>query len=274
LLEAGLHSDGVDYRLRVGRLRALHRGVYLVGPILPPHGAEMAALLACGAGAVLSDFSAAVICELLAPIKTAPCEVTVPPGKRSMHPKIRIHVRMLSKDEFTTQHGLRVTTVPRTLLDLAATAPLRSFERALAQALRSGATKTEELSALVARYPRRRGTARLQRALGGTGPAYTRSPAEDRLLALTRKARLREPEANVRVAGHEVDFFWRAERLVLEIDGFAFHSSAEKFESDRSRDADLAAAGARVMRATWRQLAEQPEALLVRLAQALARAEP
>jgi len=89
------------------------------------------------------------------------------------------------------------------------------------------------------------------------------------LLALIRKARLREPEVNVVVRGYEVDLLWRAERLVVEVDGFAFHSSRTAFEADRRRDAVLAAAGFRVVRVTWAQLAQEPEALLARIAQAL-----
>lgn len=76
---------------------------------------------------------------------------------------------------------------------------------------------------------------------------------------------------NVKVAGHEVDFLWRSERFIAEIDGFAFHTGAKKFEEDRRRDTELAAAGLRVIRITWRQLTEESEAVLVRLAQALAR---
>jgi very-short-patch-repair endonuclease len=66
-----------------------------------------------------------------------------------------------------------------------------------------------------------------------------------------------------------VDFLWRAERLVVEVDGFAFHSSRSRFESDRLRDAQLVATGIRVLRVTWRQIVETPEALLVRVAQSL-----
>jgi very-short-patch-repair endonuclease len=84
-----------------------------------------------------------------------------------------------------------------------------------------------------------------------------------------RKAQLREPEVNVRMEGYEVDFLWRVERLVIEIDGRAFHSSDRSFENDRRRDAVLLAAGLRVMRVTWRQIVREPEALLVRLVRAL-----
>jgi very-short-patch-repair endonuclease len=77
------------------------------------------------------------------------------------------------------------------------------------------------------------------------------------------------PERNVRIAGHEVDLLWRRERLVVEVDGFAHHSDRKAFERDRRRDADLIAAGYRVIRITWRQLVSEPEAVAVRLARAL-----
>ena len=103
----------------------------------------------------------------------------------------------------------------------------------------------------------------------GAEPAFTRSEAETRFLMLVRKAQLPAPATNVALRGYEVDFLWRAEGLVVEIDGFAFHSSSAAFECDRRRDAVLAAAGLRVLRITWRQISQEPEALLVRLAQAL-----
>jgi very-short-patch-repair endonuclease len=270
LIESGLGADAIDHRVSTHRLRALHRGVYLIGPLLPRYAPETAALLACGAGAVLSHHTAAVLWELLHESAHPIVHVSLPSGKRSTHPGLVAHApRGLPADEVTRRHGLSITTVARTLLDLAATAGSRDLEQALGRSFRNGLVSPVDLSALLARYPRRRGTGRLRRALGGDGPAFTRSPAEDRFLELIRRARLGQFNANARVAGHEVDFYWPAERFVVEVDGYAFHSSPEKFETDRRRDSDLAAAGVHVMRVTWRQLANEPEALLVKLAQAL-----
>ena len=103
-------------------------------------------------------------------------------------------------------------------------------------------------------------------------PAWTRSEAEEQLLALIRKAQLPAPETNVRVGSYEVDFYWRRQQLVVEVDGFAFHAAQRSFENDRRRDAWLAAHGVRVMRVTWRQLTDEPVAVVARLAQTLARA--
>ena len=98
----------------------------------------------------------------------------------------------------------------------------------------------------------------------------TRSEAERALLALIRRAGLPRPETNVRVLGHEVDALWRTRRLVVEVDGFGVHGTRAAFERDRRRDAALVAAGHRVIRVTWRQLAQEPELLVARLAAALA----
>jgi very-short-patch-repair endonuclease len=105
-------------------------------------------------------------------------------------------------------------------------------------------------------------------------PPLTRSEAERRFLELVRAAQLPPPEVNVRVGRHEVDFLWREPGVVVEVDGFDFHSSRAAFERDRLRDTELGALGYRVMRVTWRQIVHCPHAMLVRIAQALAVASP
>ncbi len=86
----------------------------------------------------------------------------------------------------------------------------------------------------------------------------TRSEAERKLLELLRDARLPPPETNARVLGYEVDFLWRAQKLVVEVDGYAFHGHRAAFERDRAKDQVLVAAGYRVIRVTWRQLEREP----------------
>ena len=86
-----------------------------------------------------------------------------------------------------------------------------------------------------------------------------------------RSAKLSRPELNVNVLGHEIDFLWRRERVAAEVDGYVFHASGDSFAADRRRDAELTAAGYRVLRFTWCDLHEERSATLVRLAQALAR---
>ena len=221
----------------------------------------------------MSQRSAAALWELLPDgDRSAPVDVIIPEGDYRK-PHIRVH-RMpnLRPCEVTTLERIPITTPARTLLDVAAAAPGRELERALAQALNRRVTNRAVLLELLShQHVRRAGASRLRALLESGQPAFTRSEAEEQFLALIRKAQLPAPEVNVKVGGLEVDFLWRAERFVTEIDGFTFHSSAGTFESDRRRDAVLAAAGMRVTRVTWRQMVNEPEALLVRLAQALAR---
>ena len=119
------------------------------------------------------------------------------------------------------------------------------------------------------RYPRHPGRPRLERAVAA-GPRLTRSEAERLLLELIRAARLPEPLTNVRVGRHEVDFLWPSHRLVVEVDSYAVHSLRRSFENDRRRDAELIAAGYRVIRITWRQLTAERDATVATLAVALA----
>jgi very-short-patch-repair endonuclease len=269
----GLGRGAIAHRVARGRLHRVHRGVYLVGhPVLAPLAAEVAAVLACGPGAVLSHRSAAGLWGLLA--STGPVvDVTVPgrnPGPRS---GVLVHrVARLDRGDVTRRRGIAVTAPARTLLDLAELLPSRALERALEEAEIQGLARPRDVLALLERSPGRRGAALLRTLLrDGAERAVTRSEAEDRLLALLRAAGLSPTAVNVRVASHEVDAVWHPERLVVEVDGYAYHASRAAFERDRRRDADLQAAGYRVIRVTWRQLAEEPHALVARLAQALAR---
>ena len=87
--------------------------------------------------------------------------------------------------------------------------------------------------------------------------------------ALTKKAGLPQPRTNVKIGRHERDFVWPEQRLIVEVDSWTFHGTRQAFERDRETDAELTAAGWRVMRVTWRQLTQEPEAVIARLARAL-----
>jgi very-short-patch-repair endonuclease len=264
---AGWSKKVIAGRTRSGWLRRRHRGVYLVGPLETPHTSAMAATLATGPGALLSHYPAAVLCGLRPPAP-GPMHVTLAHGAHS-RPGITVHHVTLHPADATCRHGIPVTSVARTLLDLAATTTTHELERALNEAHLQRRISTHALTEQFSRYPRHRGTAALREATR-TEPTLTRSEAERRALELIRAARLPEPAANVMVEGFEVDLLWRAQRLVVEIDGYAFHSSRRSFERDRRRDQALAARGWRVIRVTWRQLAEEAVAVAATLATALA----
>jgi hypothetical protein len=176
---------------------------------------------------------------------------------------IEIHQSELAADEVTTLHGIPVTTLPRTLLDLAAVLSRTEVLRSVNEAEFHGLTDPLSLADLVARYPGRRGVATIKAILEELefGGNVTRSELESRFLAFMQAADLPPPEVNVRllVAGRwfECDCVWRAQRLVVELDGQAAHATRVAFERDRARDRTLHAAGWRVVRITWRQLHDQ-----------------
>jgi very-short-patch-repair endonuclease/predicted transcriptional regulator of viral defense system len=270
LVVAGVGPSVVDHRLRTGRITAMHHGVYRVGPLRSTRAAEMAACLACGPLALVSHQSGGVLWRILPEkLRPDPVEVTLTGGNRR-RPGVRIHrVPTLAADEATRLDGIPVTTPERTLLDLATAVGRRTLERALAEAIALRLTSPPSMEALLDRHAGRPGSARLRTVLEGGQPALTRSEAEEVFLNLIRKAGLGRPRVNTRLGGFEVDFYWPPERLVVEIDGFPFHSSRQAFERDRRRDAEFAALGLRVVRVTWRQLDREREALLVRLTRAL-----
>ena len=246
----------------------MHRGVYLVGPLEAPLSRPMAAVLAVGDGAVLSHASAADVWEL-ATAAPDPVDVTVSStaGPRS-RPGLRVHrVRDLPPEDVTRHRGVPATSPPRTLLDLASILPARDLSRAVERAERLGLTTHADLTCYLTRRRSCRGAATLIKVLR-PATQMTRSEAERRFLDLIRQARLPEPAANTRVGGHEVDFLWPSKRLIVEIDGYAYHSSRAAFERDRLRDADLLGLGYRVLRITPRRLVEEPMAVVAAVAAA------
>ena len=178
----------------------------------------------------------------------------------------------------TSIEGIPATNALRTLLDLASLAakstrlvPPETLEAAVAEALHRHLINQAQLRDAVASHTGRPGAPLLRRLCAPSGaPARTRSAAERRFLRLIRSAALPQPEANVLLGNLEVDFLWREQRLIAEIDGFEFHGSRRSFEADRARDAGLQAAGWRVVRVTWRQITEAPTAVVANLAAALA----
>jgi very-short-patch-repair endonuclease len=246
LRRGGLSDAAISRSIKAGRLHPLHRGVYLVGHAVPPPLAlELAALLACGPTAALSHRTAGVLYRIL-PFWTGPIEITIPDRRCRPRPALRPYANQLDPTEVTTRHGLRLTSPARTLQDLATVLDPDSLERA---------TNEAEVLRLVPVKPGK--------------PGITREEAERRLLSLLHRSGLQPTKTNVRVCGHEVDALYEPARLIVEMDGYTFHRTRRAFEEDRRRDANLLAAGYRVMRVTWRQLTEEPEAFVVRLARSL-----
>jgi very-short-patch-repair endonuclease len=164
--------------------------------------------------------------------------------------------------------GLRVTSPARTVLDLAAIGH-RSLEAVFAEMLAQRVLRERELEAALTRVGKRPGVVLVRSLLGANRRGFTRSEAERRLRKLCRAGRLPEPMGNMRIAGWEVDVVWPEHRLVIEVDGYTFHGHRVAFERDRRKDQALMTAGYRVVRVTWRQLVDEPLAVLVVIATAL-----
>jgi putative AbiEi antitoxin of type IV toxin-antitoxin system/uncharacterized protein DUF559 len=266
----GLGSRAVQQRASVGRLRRLHRGVYAVGHgALGSEGRRLAAVLACGPGAVLSHRSAAAHWGLLA-TQASLIDVTAPRGRHGGQ-GIRLHrSRSLDARDTTDHEGIPITKVPRTLLDVAATVRSDRLERALAQAQRLQLYDHRAITDLIARSNGHRGIGALTKATSREDPKWTANDYEAWFLALVREAGLPEPVVNASLAAPDhpplkPDFCWPTHHLIVETDGWETHRTRAAFEQDRRRDAALAAAGWRVVRFTW----HEPRATIQRRLEAL-----
>ena len=217
----------------------------------------MAAVLAAGTGAALSHRSAAHLHGLIT--RSPPfADVTTPRATKRMAGVTRHRTRQLGEHEVTRTSGIPVTTVARTIVDLAEVADRRTVERAAGRAeILYGVTPSP--------INGRRGATRLTHA-----PDRSRSELERRFKRLCEQAGIAVGEHNAKVHGIEVDFLWRERRLVVELDGWRYHRSRAAFEDDRARDQALARAGFRVVRFTYRQVTERPEEVARTLRAALA----
>lgn len=212
---AGLSPSTITKWALSGRLHRLHRGVYAVGHAhLAIEGRWLAAVFACGEGAVLSHESAAALWGI-SPRSPSVVHVTVPSHNgRARRKGIRIHrTTTLESEDTTRRRNIPVTTHARTLRDL------------------------------------------------GYGPEPTRSDLERAFLRLCRRHRVPAPEVNSRLGPHTVDFLWREAGVVVEVDGYRYHSDRATFESDRARDRDLKRRGIEVLRFADREVANDERAV-------------
>jgi very-short-patch-repair endonuclease len=258
LLDLGLSLKGIAERVRTGRLHRIHRGVYAVSPApLRVEGYWLAAVLACGPGAVLSHRSAAELWELR-PSAATTIDVTVPSrAGRAKRRGIKVHrSSRLAPEETLVRDGIPVTTVARTVLDLADVLQTQALKRAIDEAEYRGRFDLTSLTAVVQNNPGRRGAKLL--ALAKEPAQRTRSDLEIDFLAFCRRHRLPRPIVGASVAGYEVDFVWPEARLIVETDGLAAHRTRRAFEDDRKRDRRTLRAGYNTVRLTDRALRKEP----------------
>jgi predicted transcriptional regulator of viral defense system len=267
LIDSGVSGSAIARWVAAGRLHRVHPAVYAVGhSALSLDARLLAALHYAGPDPLLSHTTAGWVWSL---IDAAPKRIHVTvPGRRRSLPAVRIH---RSQAQAAGRRGLPVTTVARTLLDLAAVLPAHQVRRALAEADYRRLLDPDELDAVLGRG--RRGSASLRRAFRSHQPrlAATLSVLEERFLALCEGGRLPLPEVNAKVAGLMVDALWRDHGVVVELDGHAAHGTRAAIERDRDREIALRTAGFHVLRYTWSQITERSDAVVTDLRNALVR---
>lgn len=275
LLALGIGKGAIDRRVQRRRLRSAgHPGVYAVGHRVRSQEATwMEAVLAAGPDACLSHRAAAAHWGIL---RSSRVEVTVPRALRSRK-GLRVHEAVLSPDEVTVHDGIPVTTVVRTLFDVASVLNRHGVERAAHEADYLRLYGALSLADLLSRYPGHRGN-RTVRAIVQARQSdrnVSREEFMDRFLTLIARSGLSKPEHNVwlTVAGQrfEVDCVWREHKLMVELDGWAAHGTKQAYERDRARDRLLTREGWRVIRITWDQLRDEPHAIAADLERLLRR---
>jgi predicted transcriptional regulator of viral defense system len=280
LLAAGASTSMIHRRVLSGHLIRLHRGVYAVGhERLRREGHWLAAVLAVGPGAVLSHRHAAALHGIRS-VAASRIDVSTPADRRATFGPIRVYGRRaLHPDEIASIDGIPVTTVARTLLDLAGLVGPRQLERAVSESERLGLFDLTALEAALKRARGRPGSSRatLMKALTdyrAHGEIVTRSELEVRFLALLDDRGLPRPVMNAIVGPYEVDAFWPQQRLVVELDGWTFHRDRHAFERDREKANDLTVAGYTVLRFTYRAVIERPSDVAARITRASESAPP
>jgi predicted transcriptional regulator of viral defense system len=259
----GMGRGAIKYHVACGRLHQLYRGVYAVGhTALSLNGRLIAAVFSAGANAVLSHRSAAMLWGLLQDSRSV-IDVTTADRGRASKKGVRVHrVRSLHPEDVTVVDSIPVTSLARTLFDIAVTEPPRQLRYALDQAERLRLLDLRELE----RFRGCKGWRRLAGVLASMNePANTQEGIERLFLDLCEEAGLPRPETNVLVEGYLVDAVWREQRLIVELDSRAHHMTTRAFEEDRERDETLQLARYRVIRITWRRLTDDAAGVVARL---------
>jgi very-short-patch-repair endonuclease len=221
----------------------------------------MAAVLAFGPDAVLSHRSAGQLWGLV-PRSSIASEVTRPGHVRRPH--LVAHQATLRRDEVVRVRGIPVTSVPRTMFDLAGMLAVRDVERAWNEMEVREYKDRLSIPTLLERYPGRKGSLELARlADRKTLPVgITRNDFEEAFLAFVDANDLPRPRMNAHVAlrgrFYEIDCFWEERRVAIELDGGAAHRTDRAFEKDRERDRILTAEGFATSRITWHHLHDTP----------------
>lgn len=273
VLRAGVTLAELKQRLATGALLPEHPGVYRVGHRAPSTAVRyLAAVLACGEGAALSGRAAAHLLDLVKGSPPQP-EVTAPTQRRVKGVITHRARAGIDPRDVTTHEGIPVTTVARTLVDLAAVLPAAGLALVCHEAGVKHKTTPADVEAVLARRPRSRGAAKLRAILRGD-VRVTLSALERRFLQRLREAGLPLPQTNRLAGGRRVDCRWPVHRLTVELDGYRYHSSRHAWEQDRRREREARARGDEFRRYTYGDVYEQPTFMLTELAALLSGKHP
>jgi hypothetical protein len=259
LLDLAYTADAIKHRVAKGRLHPVARGVYAVGrPQLTPYGRWMAAVLACGAHAVLSHRTAAALWELLPAPDVIEVTTTDSGGRRRRG--VVIHRRpTLPARDVTTRQGIPVTTPACTLIDVSTRLDRAGLERAINEADKLDLVTPQRLRAALDREAPRAGVRILRETLDAHTFTLTDSELERRFLPIARRAGLPCPGTGCWLNGFKVDFYWPELGLVVETDGLRYHRTPAQQAKDRHRDHAHAAAGLTSLRFTHAQVVFESE---------------
>jgi hypothetical protein len=277
LAKVGLGGRGVRHRVAAGRLHRMYPGVFAVGhPRVSVDGRRIAAVLACGDGAVLSRRTAAVAWGILNGDGRR-FDVVAPgrSGGRVGPEGVDLRrTRRLDEADVTQLRGVPITTVGRTLLDLAGIVNERMLQRAVHEAEVAQLLDVTEVEATIDRNPGRRGVRALRAALGVAAPDPSNGDFASAFLALCLDHGLPAPRLGSYVDGgdrlYEVDALFAHERVIVELDGRRVHGTARNFQTDRRRDSVLAARDFQTLRYTWRRVHDEAAEVATELRRILA----
>ena len=265
LLAIGFSLREIQVRARRGLLNRIHKDVFAVGHTrIVPHAHLVAALLTCGPASFLSHRTAAAVWGLRA-VNTRRIEVTVPGSKAPYRRTLMIHRTRHDPDQqdLALRTGLRVSSVPRMLVELAQQEKPAELDRLITESVRKRILDLAAVEAALIRHTRRPGVAHLKRALRDYRPRHDRkSQLErdfDRLIAGTD---IPPPQRNVIIGGWEIDCFWPEARLAVELDGRPYHIAVRDIERDKLKDAKLLRLQIRTMRITDMRFTLDPTGIL------------
>ena len=272
LISRGITPDQITRRINDGRLRPIHRGVYLVGHrVLAPFAKEAAGVLAIPGG-VISHRSSARLHGILPWPAKADVWMTTRRGDSS-RPSLIVKQAVLDTCDVTRVHRIPVTTAARAILECAAVLPSEEddrLEQMCAEAHARNLAKLSDLNDQIRRNPSKRGVRRLAQLLDlHSKPARTKLELERRLLRIVRESDLPTAESNVYVGGREVDLLWREAKVVVEADSYTFHSHSRPWARDIGKSNELQLRGYVVLRFTWFDVTERPAWVISEIRRAL-----